>query len=81
MSQSQSLTNTTSSDSQIEKLYTEKQYIAITGESLAKARRNRMFGNGCPFVKLGRQVRYRPSDIRLYIDRNVRAMNAPREAA
>jgi hypothetical protein len=58
---------------QIERLLTEREYTTITGESPATARRNRLLKKGCPFVKLGALVRYRPEDVRAYIERNLRA--------
>ncbi len=56
----------------IEPLCDEYQYSAITGQSVHTARRNRLLGKGCPYVKLGSRVFYRPSDVRTYIARNVR---------
>jgi hypothetical protein len=57
---------------QLESLLNEHDYCAVTGESVATARRNRLLGKGCPFVKLGALVRYRPTDVRAYIARNLR---------
>jgi hypothetical protein len=56
----------------LESLLNEYEYAAITGESVATARRNRLLGKGCPYVKLGSLVRYRPQDVRAYIERNLR---------
>ena len=56
---------------QLEALLNEHEYASITGESVATARRNRLLGKGCPFVKLRALVRYRPSDVRAYIARNL----------
>jgi hypothetical protein len=55
----------------LESLLNEHQYSAITGESVATARRNRTLRRGCPYVKLGALVRYRPEDVRSYISQNV----------
>jgi predicted DNA-binding transcriptional regulator AlpA len=63
-------------DNEIERLLDEREYAAITGRSIASARRDRLLGKGCPFVKLGFLVRYRPSDVRAYIARNVRGAQA-----
>jgi hypothetical protein len=60
----------------IERLLNEREYSAITGESVATARRNRLLGKGCPHVKLGALVKYRPEDVRAYIARNLRG-NSP----
>ena len=59
-------------NTQLEPNLNEHQYSAVTGESVATARRNRVLGRGCPYVKLGALVRYRPQDIRAYIAQNVR---------
>lgn len=59
-------------DITLETMLNEKEYSRITGKSLATARRDRLLGKGCPWVKLGGLVRYRPSDVRAYIDRNLR---------
>ena len=53
---------------QLEPLLTEQQYAAITGRSLASIRRDRQLGVGCPFTKLGALVRYRPADVREYLE-------------
>ena len=57
---------------QIEPLLNEREFAEITGRSVASARRDRFFGKGCPYVKLGFLVKYRPSDVRAYIAQNVR---------
>ena len=59
-------------NTQIEPLLDEYQYAAITGRSVASARRDRLLGRGCPFVKLGFLVKYRHSDVRSYIAQNER---------
>jgi len=59
----------------LEPLINEHEYSRITRESVATARRNRLLGKGCPYVKLGALVRYKPSDIRAYIERNVRGQH------
>jgi hypothetical protein len=58
-------------NTQIEPLLDEYQYAAITGRSVASARRDRLLRIGCPFVKLGNSVRYRPQDVRAYIEDNL----------
>lgn len=57
---------------QIEPLINEHEYARITRRSVASARRDRLLGKGCPYVKLGALVRYRPEDVRTFIERNVR---------
>jgi hypothetical protein len=57
---------------QMEPLLNEREFAEITGRSVASARRDRFLGKGCPYVKLGFLVKYRPSDVRAYIAQNVR---------
>lgn len=59
-------------NTQLEPLLDEYEFAEITGRSVASARRDRFLGKGCPYVKLGFLVKYRPSDVRAYIERNVR---------
>jgi hypothetical protein len=55
----------------LETLLTEHEYARITKRSVASARRDRLLRQGCPFVKLGALVRYRPSDVRAYLERSL----------
>ena len=57
----------------LEPLLTEQQYSSITGKSVATARRDRTLRQGCPWIKLGALVRYRPEDVRAYIAQSARA--------
>jgi hypothetical protein len=63
----------------LETLLTEHEYARITKRSVASARRDRLLGQGCPYVKLGALVRYRPEDIRAYIERNLRRSTGVKE--
>jgi hypothetical protein len=63
----------------LETLLTEHEYARITKRSVASARRDRLLRQGCPFVKLGALVRYRPSDVRAYLERSLQRV-AHREA-
>jgi len=58
-------------DTQIEPLIDEYECSRITGRSVASLRRDRLLGTGIPYVKLQALVRYRPSDLREYIERNL----------
>jgi len=60
-------------DTPLERNLNEPSYCAITGESRATARRNRMFGRGCAYIKLNGRVFYRPCDVRQYLASNRRA--------
>jgi hypothetical protein len=65
-------------EGEIERLFDERELAAITGRSIASIRRDRLIGKGCPYVKLGYLVRYRPADVRAYIAQNVRGTQATR---
>lgn len=67
----------TTTGNPLEPLLDEHQYVAVTHESLATARRNRSrpVRKGCPFVKLGSRCFYRPQDVRAYIERNLRCVD------
>jgi phage terminase Nu1 subunit (DNA packaging protein) len=62
--------NTT--DLELESLLNEQEYARITKRSLASVRRDRLVRQGCPYVKLGALVRYRPSDVRAYLEHHLR---------
>jgi len=72
MNTSQTCERESIANTQLEPLLDEHDYAAITGRSVASARRDRLLRKGCPYVKLGCLVRYRPSDVRSYIAENVR---------
>jgi predicted DNA-binding transcriptional regulator AlpA len=63
----------------VPKLLDEHQLSEITGQSVYKIRKDRMQGCGPAFVKLGSNVRYRPSDVADYIASNLR-QNTSEEA-
>lgn len=63
----------------LETLLTEYEYARITKRSVASARRDRQLRQGCPYVKLGALVRYRPEDIRAYIERSLRHSTGVKE--
>ena len=50
----------------------EEQAAEVTGKSVSTLQKDRVSGGGIPYVKLGRAVRYRLSDIKAYIAKNVR---------
>ena len=59
-------------DAELETLLTEHDYAAITKRSVASVRRDRLLKQGCPYVKLGALVRYRPEDVRAHLERSLR---------
>ena len=48
-------------------LFSQQTVAAILNCSLATLERDRWAGNGVPFIKIGRLVRYRKKDIRNWI--------------
>lgn len=52
-------------------LYSEKQAAPMCGWSTATLRKKRCVGGGPDYVKMGRSVRYRLSDIRAFVAGNV----------
>ena len=61
----------------LETLLTEHEYAHITKRSVASVRRDRLLRQGCPYVKLGALVRYRPKDVKAYLERNLRRTDQP----
>ena len=49
-------------------LFSQETVAAIRDCSLATLERDRWAGNGVPFIKMGRLVRYRKSDIRVWLE-------------
>jgi len=74
MNTSQTSERESVAETPLEPLLDEHEYAAITGRSVASARRDRLLGKGCPYVKLGFLVKYRPADVRSYIARNMRGV-------
>jgi hypothetical protein len=62
-------------DRNLEALLTEQEYARITKRSVASVRRDRLLKQGCPYVKLGALVRYRPEDVREHLERNLQRPN------
>ena len=63
----------------IEPLLTEAQVSEILGRGVPTLQKDRVAGTGPQFVKLGRLVRYRPSDVQTWLDG--RARRSTSEAA
>jgi predicted DNA-binding transcriptional regulator AlpA len=56
----------------LESLLTVAQVSEITGRSISTLEKDRLFGSGPRYVKLGRLVRYRPSDVQAWLSERVR---------
>jgi hypothetical protein len=71
-------------ESDLETLLNEHEYARITKRSVASVRRDRLLGQGCPYVKLGALVRYRPQDVRAHLERSLHrttSLSQPSESA
>ena len=55
----------------LEELLSEDAYCRLIGISQSKAKQDRVNGKGPRFIKIGKSVKYRPSDIQEYLDANV----------
>jgi hypothetical protein len=64
----QATSHTTESD----ELLTESEAARLRRQSIRTLQAERLRGGGCPFVKLGRSVRYRRSDVARFIESNVK---------
>lgn len=56
----------------IEAVIDEKECSRITGRSVGSLRRDRVMNQGIRYVKYGSLVRYRPFDIRAFLENNLR---------
>lgn len=54
-----------------DKLLSQQEVAAWTGMSSAWFEQNRFKGKGIPYVKLGRSIKYRTSDVQKWIDAHV----------
>jgi len=49
-------------------LLTDRDVERVTGRARSTLQKDRVSGNGIPFIRLGRLVRYRQSDVTAYLD-------------
>lgn len=56
---------------QVDRLLTQKEVVDWTGMSPAWFEMSRFKGTGIPYVKIGRAVRYRTSDVQKWINDHV----------
>jgi excisionase family DNA binding protein len=52
-------------------LFSQETVAAILDCSMATLERDRWIGNGIPFIKIGRLVRYRKTEIKTWLDQHV----------
>jgi len=53
-------------------LLTQKETAKYLKRSVKSLERDRFVGGGIPFVRVGRLIRYRSSDVLKYLDENTR---------
>jgi hypothetical protein len=59
-------------NSTIEPMMNEHEVARVEGRSVSSVRRDRLLRKGCPYVKIGALVRYKPSDLRAFLEQNRR---------
>jgi predicted DNA-binding transcriptional regulator AlpA len=52
----------------IDPLLSDRDVERITGRARSTLQKDRVIGTGIPFVRIGRLVRYRQSDVRAFLD-------------
>jgi hypothetical protein len=61
-------------------LLTEHEAAALRRQSVRTLQAERLKGGGCPFVRLGRSVRYRRSDVLKYIEDRIYSSTSEADA-
>jgi predicted DNA-binding transcriptional regulator AlpA len=56
----------------LEPLFDDVQVAKLTGRKVPTLQKDRVAGTGPRFVKMGRLVRYRPSDVQAWLAERVR---------
>jgi hypothetical protein len=57
-------------------LMTQGEFCSYTRKSTKTAEADRLKGRGCPYVKIGRAVRYRADDVMRFIEQNTMTSTA-----
>jgi predicted DNA-binding transcriptional regulator AlpA len=52
----------------LDRLLSDRDVEKITGRARSTLQKDRVAGSGIPFVRLGRLVRYRSSDVSAFLD-------------
>jgi predicted DNA-binding transcriptional regulator AlpA len=55
-------------DPATDRLLSDVDVAAITGRARSTLQKDRVVGTGIPFVRIGRLVRYRQSDVAAFLD-------------
>jgi hypothetical protein len=64
----------------LDEMLTEKEAAQLRRQSVRTLQAERLRGDGCRFVKLGRSVRYRRRDVLEFIESNLRTSTTGPEA-
>jgi predicted DNA-binding transcriptional regulator AlpA len=65
----------------LENLLSENEIAQIFGRSVPTLQKDRLRGNGPPYLKIGRLVRYRPSAVQAWLDEHTRQSTSDPGAA
>jgi predicted DNA-binding transcriptional regulator AlpA len=65
----------------LENLLDEIAISKIFGRAIQTLQKDRLSGEGPPFIKIGRLVRYRPSDVQAWLDQQTRRSTTDQGAA
>jgi hypothetical protein len=63
----------------METLWNEQEASDFLKRAVSSLQKDRLRGDGCPYIKIGRLVRYRPEDVRAYL--SSRLVRSTSEAA
>jgi hypothetical protein len=74
------LPHTISSQSGIDPLLSDRDVERITGRARSTLQKDRVTGDGIPFIRIGRQVRYRQSDVAAHL-MSLQTLRSTSEAA
>lgn len=55
----------------MEPLWNEERAAQHMLRAVSSLQKDRLRGDGCPYIKIGRLVRYRPEDVRAYVASNL----------
>lgn len=62
-------------------LLDEEAAAPLVGMTVSTLQKKRVTGDGPPYVKMGRSVRYRPEDLEQYVAERIRSSTSQRAAA
>jgi predicted DNA-binding transcriptional regulator AlpA len=51
----------------LDQLLSDREVAMLTGRARSSLQKDRSYGGGIPFIRLGRLIRYRSSDVDAYI--------------